>query len=183
VKIAVLIDGAFLNKIIKKDPDPERQASRIVDLANRCLEPGEILYRTFYYDCGAFAETRIDFNGAEIDFSSTPQHAYQQNLLAHLARQPYVAVRLGMLSFGGWRLSATALFRLRKSKLSAGGLRPEDFQPDFKQKGVDMRIGLDTTLLAMDRLVERIALVTCDADFIPAMNSRAAKAYRSYSLP
>lgn len=169
MKIAVLVDGAFLNKIIKKDPDPEKQALRVVETAKRCVEPDEWLYRIFYYDCGPFEGVKTDLGGNRVDFSSTPQYAYQKSLLAHLARQPYVAVRIGMLSFDGWKVTSAAMLRLRKSKLSAGALTLADFQPDLKQKGVDMRIGLDTALLAMDKLVDRIALVTCDSDFIPAM--------------
>jgi uncharacterized LabA/DUF88 family protein len=169
VKIAVLIDGAFLNKVIKKDPDPQRQALRITEFAKQCVEPDERLYRIFYYDCGPYDGTKADLSGNRVDFAAMPQYAYQKSLLAHLARQPYVAVRLGMLSFDGWKVASTAMVRLRKSKLTAAALTSADFQPDFKQKGVDMRIGLDTALLAMNGLVERIALVTCDSDFIPAM--------------
>lgn len=44
-----------------------------------------------------------------------------------------------------------------------------DFEPDLKQKHVDMKIGLDIAWLASKRIVERIVLVTADSDFIPAM--------------
>ena len=44
-----------------------------------------------------------------------------------------------------------------------------DFQPDLKQKHVDMKIGLDIAWLASKRIVERIVLVTADSDFVPAM--------------
>ena len=43
------------------------------------------------------------------------------------------------------------------------------FIPDFEQKGVDMRIGLDMATLSANRSVERIALATNDTDCIPAM--------------
>ena len=44
-----------------------------------------------------------------------------------------------------------------------------DVIPDFGQKGVDMRIGLDVAWLSSNRIVQRIILVTGDSDFIPAM--------------
>jgi uncharacterized LabA/DUF88 family protein len=169
VKIAVLIDGAFLNKVIKKDGNPEKQAHRIVEFAKRCVASDESLYRIFYYDCGPYQGVKTDLAGTRVDFSKTSQAAYQTSLLAHLARQPYVAVRLGILSFDGWKLKPASMLNLRKTRLSASVLTSADFQPDLRQKGVDMRIGLDTALMAMDGLVDRIALVTCDSDFIPAM--------------
>lgn len=170
MKIAVLVDGGFLNKKIKKNATPENQALRIVAAAMRVVDPSEEeLYRIFYYDSSPFEGKKPDLSGAIVDFSTTPQFQYQKSLLAHLARQPYVAVRLGVLSFDGWKITPAAMLRLRKTKLSAGPLSMADFRPDLKQKGVDMRIGLDIALLALDRLVERIALVTADSDFIPAM--------------
>jgi len=41
--------------------------------------------------------------------------------------------------------------------------------PELKQKHVDIKIGLDVAWLASRRIVDRIALVTADTDFIPAM--------------
>jgi uncharacterized LabA/DUF88 family protein len=39
---------------------------------------------------------------------------------------------------------------------------------DVRQKGVDMRIGLDVSSLAFKKQVEQIVLVAGDADFVPA---------------
>jgi uncharacterized LabA/DUF88 family protein len=44
-----------------------------------------------------------------------------------------------------------------------------DFRVDLKQKRVDMKIGLDVAWLVSKRFVDRIALVTGDSDFVPAM--------------
>lgn len=41
--------------------------------------------------------------------------------------------------------------------------------PVLRQKRVDMKIGLDVAWLASRRIVDRIALVTTDTDFFPAM--------------
>lgn len=38
----------------------------------------------------------------------------------------------------------------------------------MRQKGVDIKIGIDITSLALKRMVEKIVLVSGDADFIPA---------------
>lgn len=44
-----------------------------------------------------------------------------------------------------------------------------DLRPDVKQKGVDMRIGLDIAALTLKEHVKVIVLVTGDSDFVPAM--------------
>ena len=44
----------------------------------------------------------------------------------------------------------------------------DDVSLDLRQKGVDMRIGLDIALLALKRFVNTIVLVTGDSDFVPA---------------
>jgi uncharacterized LabA/DUF88 family protein len=50
-----------------------------------------------------------------------------------------------------------------------GELTDDDFKPDFEQKGVDLRIGLDIATFSFGRKVDRIAIVTGDTDLIPAM--------------
>jgi uncharacterized protein (TIGR00288 family) len=62
---------------------------------------------------------------------------------------------------------------LKKSVLRTAGPRIEigatDFEPEIRQKGVDMRIGLDIASLTLKRHVQIVVLVTADSDFIPAM--------------
>jgi len=48
-------------------------------------------------------------------------------------------------------------------------LTDADFHPEFEQKGVDMRIGIDMANLSSNRSVDLIALATNDTDCIPAM--------------
>lgn len=40
--------------------------------------------------------------------------------------------------------------------------------PNVRQKGVDMRIGVDITSLVMKKQVRQIILIAGDADFVPA---------------
>ncbi len=44
----------------------------------------------------------------------------------------------------------------------------EDFDLDLKQKGVDMRIGLDMARLCLRETVRAVVVVTGDSDFVPA---------------
>ena len=48
------------------------------------------------------------------------------------------------------------------------GLTDDDFSPAFRQKGVDMRIGLDIASITLKRQANIIVLVSGDADFVPA---------------
>ena len=48
-------------------------------------------------------------------------------------------------------------------------LTDNDFHPDFAQKGVDMRIGIDMANISQNRSADLIALATNDTDCIPAM--------------
>lgn len=52
--------------------------------------------------------------------------------------------------------------------LAVSDLTDNDFSPAFRQKGVDMRIGLDIASITLKRQANVIILVAGDADFIPA---------------
>lgn len=110
-------------------------------------------------------------SGRQIDFSRT-ETAKRKNVLHHqLALKDLVAFRPGKLSFDGWELTRRATNEAIKS-LKRGEkyeLKPEDIQPDIKQKRVDMKIGLDIAWLASKRIVDRLILVTADSDFVPAL--------------
>lgn len=43
---------------------------------------------------------------------------------------------------------------------------PNKLKPDFKQKGVDMKVGLDMAMMAMKHTVDKVVLVAGDSDFI-----------------
>lgn len=74
-------------------------------------------------------------------------------------------------------LSARELFAVRRGVLKFRGFKPkglapktdDDFVPDFEQKGVDMRIGLDLASFAVRKTVDRVVLVSGDTDCVPAM--------------
>ncbi|MDT3982586.1 NYN domain-containing protein, partial [Staphylococcus ureilyticus] len=47
-------------------------------------------------------------------------------------------------------------------------LEEQDFALSLKQKGVDMKIGLDIASLAFKQQVDKIVLIAGDSDFVPA---------------
>lgn len=52
-------------------------------------------------------------------------------------------------------------------KRTIDSLTKDDFKIEVKQKGVDMRIGLDVAPLAYGGYVDQIILIAGDSDFIP----------------
>lgn len=57
---------------------------------------------------------------------------------------------------------------LRKVLEAWRNLVADDIRPALRQKGVDMRIGLDISSIAIKRQADTIVLVTGDSDFVPA---------------
>ena len=55
-----------------------------------------------------------------------------------------------------------------RGNLAVQQLADSDFAPTLRQKGVDMRIGLDIASITLKRQAQVIILVSGDADFVPA---------------
>ena len=54
-------------------------------------------------------------------------------------------------------------------EISVNDIEAGDIYPDIRQKGVDMRLGLDIATIAYKRQAERLVLVANDADYVPAV--------------
>lgn len=84
---------------------------------------------------------------------------------------PRTALRMGELA------ETTASYILKDSVLSdllagtkdTAALQESDFRIDVKQKGVDMRVGLDVASLAYGQYVNQIVLIAGDSDFLPVI--------------
>lgn len=162
-KVAIMIDGGFFvqrykqNNNTKNCPTRKDVESLIANImadiqAKTGTHSNETLLRTFYYDCEPFSKTIKNMKGKPIDFSMSSVYATQTAYLNSLKTIDQFALRLGQLSFGGWKLNT---------------YKPTSPPyPDFNQKGVDMKIGLDIAWMAGRKTVDKIALVTGDSDFI-----------------
>jgi uncharacterized LabA/DUF88 family protein len=150
----VLIDGGFLRSQAKragKHYDP----ALIEMFALSCIAPDEECLRVLYYDCAPYQGTAIlPVSGAVKKFSGSDQWLHD------LAARDYFAVRRGILKFRGYA---------RKRGNTTNPPTDEDFDPQFEQKGVDMRIGLDIAAYSSEHLAQRIILITNDTDCVPAM--------------
>jgi len=86
-----------------------------------------------------------------------------------LKHQRKVALRLGTTKdHGEWIIRPSVTKELLNGRLSLSDLTEKDIKYDMKQKGVDMKIGLDIASLSYKKLVDRIVLISGDSDFVPA---------------
>lgn len=65
-------------------------------------------------------------------------------------------------------LTTEQAVQLQKIAEAWRALTPDDIRLGLRQKGVDMRIGIDITTLTLKKQVDTIILVTGDSDFVPA---------------
>lgn len=72
------------------------------------------------------------------------------------------------LADGSLNLSGEQVAVLRKLQAQWGAIQPHQVALDLRQKGVDMRIGLDIASLTLKKLAKTIVLVAGDSDFVPA---------------
>ena len=155
MKVAVLIDGGHLRALARRagkkyDPD------YIEKVALACVDKNETLLRVLYYDCAPYQ------GAVKLPVSGNPHtFAGSDHWLRELAAKNLFAVRRGVLKFRG--------FKPKKVPISPSQLTDADFAPDFEQKGVDMRIGLDMANFCTAKSVDRIILASGDTDCLPAM--------------
>ncbi len=89
----------------------------------------------------------------------------------HLISKPCLALRLGYLdeSNAKWIIhNEEKEKKLFNKKISIEEFENEDFIYHAKQKGVDIKIGLDIATLTLKKLVQKIVLISGDSDFVPA---------------
>ena len=151
----VLIDGGFLRSQCKAAGftyDP----AFIQRFALSCIALDEECLRILYYDCAPYSGTALQ------PVSGTPRiFTGSDRWLHEIASLDLFAVRRGVLKFRGFK---------RNPRTVPGALLTDsDFSPQFEQKGVDMRIGLDIAAYSADKLAKRIILITNDTDCVPAM--------------
>lgn len=78
-------------------------------------------------------------------------------------------MRLGVLKDSkNWSLRHGWTKDLIEGKIKLEDIRETDVTYDLRQKGIDMKIGVDIALLVLKKFVDQIVLVSGDADFVPA---------------
>ncbi len=168
--VAVLMDGGFISRHVKKAlrPTGYPEAQHFLALAKACINPvDEELFRIYFYDSPPFGEkTQHPLTKEQVTFKNR-YYDYRMQLLKQLAESDNVALRKGDLNFVGWRLTKKAVKAFIEGRKTQ--LAPDDVEPDFRQKCVDMMIGLDVAWLSNKSIVEKIVLIANDRDFVPPM--------------
>jgi uncharacterized LabA/DUF88 family protein len=176
-KVAILIDGGFFLQRFKTN---NGKSPRIADLqpfindvmnkvsATNPAGTSDMLLRTFYYDCRPNGDTKVDPNGKTVDFSQHPQFKAANAFHADLRTFPQLALRLGELSFDGWKVHPT---------------KTNDYIPDFKQKSVDIKLGLDIAWMSSKRTIDKLVLVAGDSDFVSPMKFARREGILVYLFP
>ena len=190
MKTAVLIDGAFfLRGTVRaagRALTPAETADAVEALAAAHLTaagrtPPAHLYRIFFYHCPPLRKKlRRPVSGLTVDLAKEKVAEFSTSLHEELRTRRKVALRLGYLDerYVPWVLRQDRLDGLLKTVPATGrphdrtatfaDLTDDDFTLAARQKGVDMRIGLDIASLAYKRQVDQIVLVAGDSDFVPA---------------
>ena len=188
IKVAILIDGGYFLKRLPTvrtdvDPtDPDDVARSIWQLVRSHLDQfnavwkvadaNQLLYRTFYYDARPYGrKAHKPISGEAVDFAKTEQARFREKLFDSLRSSRNVALRRGEVRkelHRSWVLRADAQDALLSGQRAVADLTDQDFTLAVRQKGVDMRIGLDIASLAHKRQADTIVLVAGDSDFVPA---------------
>lgn len=196
IKVAVLVDGSFFIKRVqfhrKKyfHDQPEltgkQMAEVLMSTVRRHLNPknnkknlqkiDHYLHRIYYYDAPPLAiklhYPLPDAPGEHckvLDYKNAPQSLFRSEFLTDLKKQRKVAVRLGTTKHDKqWKLTDFATKSLIKGELTSDKLQNSHFYHEVRQKGVDIKLGIDIASLAYEKQVDKIILVAGDSDFVPA---------------
>ncbi|GAA9653941.1 NYN domain-containing protein [Helicobacter pylori] len=184
-KVAILVDGDFFIRCykshLKKQSvdkygvlNPERLARAIHTycLKHTNQKNDEELYRIFFYDCKPL-DKKVHYPHTQraLDLSKSSTYKERTALHGHLISKPCLALRLGYLDANNARWvihNKEKEKKLFKREIYITDFTNDDFIYHAKQKGVDIKIGLDIATLALKKLVQKIVLISGDSDFVPA---------------
>jgi uncharacterized LabA/DUF88 family protein len=167
METAILIDGAFIRKKFRSGKGADISAHDIQAVVTNILALVSIPasdYRVYFYDCKPCNEkTSLPITHTTFNFETTPQYRKGVKLLDDIKLLPFFAVREGALSFTGWVL--------KPSCYGENPLTDTCFTPNLKQKGVDIKIGLDVAWISFNHIANNIIMVTGDSDFVPVIKT------------
>lgn len=181
-KSAILVDGAFFIKRYRalypdwRDKTPNQVARdfysgilRNLRKANQRV-PKRELYRILFYDCTPLTKkVHNPISNAAIDYSKTREAEFRRGFHGELKKMRKVALRLGRVADGGhWTIKPKVTKQLLRQTVKVTDLEASDVIYDVRQKGVDMKIGLDIASLSYKQSVDQIILIAGDSDFVPA---------------
>ncbi len=134
------------------------------------VRDNDVLYRIFYYDCEPLDKRMHNpLTHRSINYAKTDEYKFRCELLNALKVKRKVALRVGTLKTNNnWIINQSATERLLKKEITVDDLTENDVSPEIRQKGIDMKIGVDIASLSLKRFVDKIVLFSGDSDFVPA---------------
>lgn len=179
--VAILVDGGFYTRRAK-NLWGDRSAKDSAEILHRyCMkhlhhpESGRYvrdrLYRIFYYDCPPTDRNVYHpFLKKDKALKKEPLYAWMTEFQNELRSKRKVALRLGRLSDNdiGYTLSVGTVKKLCNGSVKFEDLSETDFHLNVRQKGVDMRIGIDIASMSYKKQVTKMILIAGDSDFVPA---------------
>ena len=187
-KTAILVDGGFYRKVANHlwgEKTPESRADELIKychfhlkdrdsykkVENKKIYDYSELYRIFYYDCEPVKKTIYNpITQKNFDFAKTASYNWMNSFLSSLKQRRKVALRMGFFADDemNYVFSADTVKKICRKTLSIEELSEKDLVLNMRQKGVDMKIGLDIATFAYKKLVDQIVLISGDSDFVPA---------------
>ncbi len=176
MNVSILIDGSFfwmkhLEARLGQPPSAESVKLACELIMDDPEFESDKLFRAYYYDSPPYGGRAVHpISQREIEFSSTEQYRIKNDYLSQLQRMPRMALRLGSLAMQGWKLNKKNMRAIMENLSQQRPLQPQDVSINLVQKEVDMLMGLDIAWMAARGMVDKVVLLTGDADMIPAMN-------------
>lgn len=148
----------------------EEVADHLYTMAMKHVGNNNTLYRIYYYDCMPLdKKAHNPISKKCIDFKQTPEYAFRTSLLEALKKKRKVALRIGTIKDNNnWMIYPNRVKELLSGKKSVEDLTENEVYLDVRQKGIDMKIGVDIATLALKGFVDTIVLFSGDSDFVPA---------------
>lgn len=177
IRTAIMVDGAFYRKrayYFWGDLSPADRAHELAQYCKRHIKDEKdeaTLYRVFYYDCPPSAKKVYHpLLKRAVDLSASDQYKWANDFFTELKHQRKFALRLGRLAEeqAYYNLRPQITKKLINGTITVDDLTENDFIINMKQKGVDMRIGVDIASVTFKKQVDRIILISGDSDFVAA---------------
>lgn len=179
IRTAILVDGGFYRKRAKYLWGEKAADARAKELQAYCMAhlrdggSGEErhLYRIFYYDCEPVGRKSVyhPLKKANVDLDKSSTYIWATAFIEKLKQSRKFALRLGHLADQmNYNLKPEVTKALCLGRRTLESLEEGDFVFSAKQKGVDMKIGVDIASLAYKKQVDQIILIAGDSDFVPA---------------
>ena len=131
---AILIDGGFIKHKLgnsRQPMDANRVAQFVIALQNLPELSKKHLHRVYFYDAHPLAESQPKpLSNEVVEFGKSPLFSRSKKLYSELTRLPFMALRMGEVSFSGWQVKSRVV---RDAKGESLTVTADDFGPIIAQ--------------------------------------------------